>query len=117
VRFSGGALGIVDASRHAAYGQDVKTEVFGSQGAMVVEKVRDLPVTRYDATGVWTDHLYWFLERFEAAYLAELQAFVDCVLTGHPPEVDGEDGRRALLVALAAAQSRRENRPIAVSYD
>jgi myo-inositol 2-dehydrogenase/D-chiro-inositol 1-dehydrogenase len=117
VRFAGGALGIVDASRHAVYGQDVKTEVFGSWGAMVVEKVRDVPVTRYDASGVWHDHIYWFLERFDAAYLAELQAFVDCVRAGATPEVTGEDGRRALLVALAATRSWQTNRPITVAYD
>jgi myo-inositol 2-dehydrogenase/D-chiro-inositol 1-dehydrogenase len=116
LRFSGGALGVVDASRHAAYGHDVKTEVFGSQGAVLVEQVRDVPITRMDASGVWHDHIFWFLERFSQAYLDELRAFVACVREGRAPEVNGEDGRRALLVALAAGRSRVENRPVVVSY-
>src|SRR5207237_2256309 len=77
---------------------------------LLVEQVRDVPITRYDATGVWHDHIYWFLERFSAAYLAELRAFVACVRDQRPPEVTGEDGWRALLVALAAEIGRASGR-------
>jgi predicted dehydrogenase len=45
-------------------------------------------------------------------YVAELRHFVECVGNNSSPLVGGEDGRRALQIALAAKQSSSEGRVI-----
>jgi len=37
LRFSSGALGVVENSRRAVYGYDIVTEVFGENGKIVVQ--------------------------------------------------------------------------------
>ena len=49
--------------------------------------------------------LPFFLERYAAAYRAELDAFIAAVRVGQAPKPDGEDGLKALLLADAATQS------------
>jgi myo-inositol 2-dehydrogenase/D-chiro-inositol 1-dehydrogenase len=76
---------------------------------------RDTPLYRLDSRGVWSDHIYWFLERFDDAYIAELRAFVDCIRQDAPVAITGEDGRAALAMAYAAEASVAENAPVALS--
>jgi predicted dehydrogenase len=54
---------------------------------------------------------HW-LVRFADAYLFELRDFVRKSLAGGSALVTGEDGKRALITALAAEQSYRESRPV-----
>ena len=53
-------------------------------------------------------------ELLASAYVAELAAFVDAVRAGTPAPVGGEDARAALAIALAAAQSVRDGRPVLI---
>ena len=55
-----------------------------------------------------------FVERFEAAYRAELAAFVDAVRSGGGSPCTLDEARAALLVALAADRSREERRPVRI---
>jgi myo-inositol 2-dehydrogenase/D-chiro-inositol 1-dehydrogenase len=114
IRFHGGALATIDNSRRATFGYDVRTEVHGSKGAVFVGYSRETPVLHLSAEGVRSDHVHWFLERFEEAYAAELRSFVASILTGEKPKVTGADGRAALALAVAADESRRTNHPAAV---
>ncbi len=52
------------------------------------------------------------LERYLDSYRLELEAFVACLRSGAPPPVTGEDGRQAVVLALAARRSLREARPV-----
>jgi myo-inositol 2-dehydrogenase/D-chiro-inositol 1-dehydrogenase len=56
--------------------------------------------------------LYFFLERYMDAYLAEMRVFIDCILQDTPPPVTGLDGRIPVVMGLAAWKSYRENRPV-----
>ncbi|MET4691019.1 putative dehydrogenase [Sinorhizobium fredii] len=56
----------------------------------------------------------FFLERFDAAYLAEMKHFVEAVSTGSKPVPDAQDGLRAQLIADAATRSWQERRPVAI---
>jgi myo-inositol 2-dehydrogenase / D-chiro-inositol 1-dehydrogenase len=112
LRFGNDSLGVIDNSRRSGFGYDVRTEVFGSEGALMIGYSRDTPMLRLDASGVHSDHIYWFLERFDQAYVDELRDFVDCIVDGTAPLVDGEDGRAAMVLAYAAEASRRENAPV-----
>ena len=51
--------------------------------------------------------LPFFLERYAAAYRAELATFIAAVESGHALKPDGEDGLKALLLADAATQSAK----------
>jgi len=53
-----------------------------------------------------------FTDRYSDSFIAEVSAFVDAILRDAPVPVSGEDGRGAVLMALAAAQSHREHRPV-----
>ena len=115
IKFESGALGAIDASRRSGFGYDVRTEIFGSKSAVMIGDGRETPMIRLDNTGVWSDHIYWFLERFDAAYIAEVRKFVDCIRIDLPVPVTGADGRAALAMAYAAEASIRENAPVAMS--
>jgi myo-inositol 2-dehydrogenase/D-chiro-inositol 1-dehydrogenase len=110
--FANGALAVIDNSRRSAFGYDVRTEIFGSEGAAFVGQARQTPIEIYSAAGVCHDHIDWFIERFEKAYAAELASFIDAILADRPVAVTGEDGRAALAMAVAAERSRALHRPV-----
>jgi myo-inositol 2-dehydrogenase/D-chiro-inositol 1-dehydrogenase len=112
MRFAGDSLAEIDNSRRSGFGYDVRTEVFGSEGALIIGYARDTPMLRLDANGIHSDHIHWFLERFDQAYVDELRVFVDCIVDGGQPPVDGNDARAAMVLAYAAEASRRENAPV-----
>jgi myo-inositol 2-dehydrogenase/D-chiro-inositol 1-dehydrogenase len=115
LRFSDDSLGVIDNSRRSGFGYDVRTEVFGSEGALMIGYSRDTPMLRLDANGIHSDHIHWFLERFDQAYIDELKVFVDCIVDGTPPPVDGDDARAAMVLAYAAEASLWENAPVSPS--
>ncbi len=114
--FANGALGLIDNSRKAVYGYDQRLEVFGSKGAAVAENDTPSTVKLYSDTTVSGDKpLYFFLERYKEAFIAEMKAFFQAVATNSPTPVSGEDGLQDLLVGLAAGKSLKEGRPVKVS--
>jgi myo-inositol 2-dehydrogenase/D-chiro-inositol 1-dehydrogenase len=114
LRFANGALGVIDNCWQAVYGYDVRTEVLAEAGALEIGHARDTGLLRLDQRGVTADYPYWFLDRFGLAYEREVADFVRCVVEDEAPRATGEDGRQALAVALAAALSSREGRPVIV---
>jgi myo-inositol 2-dehydrogenase/D-chiro-inositol 1-dehydrogenase len=114
MRFENGALGTIDSSRRSAFGYDVRTEIFGSNGAIFVGYSRDTPLIHLAQDGVKSDHVHWFLERFDEAYVEEVRDFVQAIVENRSPAVTGADGRAAMALAYAAEESRREQRPIRV---
>jgi inositol 2-dehydrogenase len=117
LKFAHGAIGNLESYVQAMYAYDVRTEIVGSEGSIFVGSVQGTPVTFLTATGcnqVLADH---FLSRFTDAYLAEVQDFVNMILTDRPPRITGEDGLRALEVAVAAENSLLHGRPFKVSQE
>ncbi|MGN6484080.1 MAG: Gfo/Idh/MocA family oxidoreductase, partial [Thermomicrobiales bacterium] len=112
LRFADGALATIESSRRSGFGYDVRTEIFGSAGALMIGESRQTPVRRFGAGGVSEDHQYFFLERFAKGYEAEVIAFLRAVATDTEVDVTGHDGRAALALAVAAEQSRAEGRPV-----
>jgi hypothetical protein len=109
VRFANGALGHIDAVRGVLYGYDVRTEVVGTQATAMGGYHRDTPLTVFRPEGVTHDHVYWFQDRFGQAYVEEVRAWVENVLAGRPVTPTGQDGRQALVLALAAEESVRQD--------
>ena len=58
----------------------------------------------------------FFIERYAESYVREIDAFVDALEANEPASPSFEDGRRALLLADAAANSARSGRSVAVKY-
>ena len=115
LRYACGALGTIDNSRQAVYGYDQRLEVFGSRGCVVVGNETPSRAVLSDAAGVHSElPLHFFVERYQAAYVAEMEEFVACLQQGRAPSVSGVDGRLPVVLALAAQRSRMEDRPVTV---
>jgi predicted dehydrogenase len=114
LRFREGAIGNIESYVQAAYGYDVRTEIVGSKGSILVGTSYQIPVTFLTADGAKHGLADQFLSRFADAYVAQLQDFAQCVLNGRPPRVSGEDGLRALTIAIAAENSQARSEPVTV---
>jgi myo-inositol 2-dehydrogenase/D-chiro-inositol 1-dehydrogenase len=116
IRFEGGILGVVTATRNDPRGYDVRMEVFGLRDSVSVGWDDRTPLRSLEP-GVdpprqpGYEH---FLDRFGPAYRAELQGFLVAVKDGAESPCTVSDARQALAVALAADRSIREHRPIRV---
>jgi len=116
LKFANGALGVIDNSRKAVYGYDQRVEVFGSGGAAATENDSPSQVRLSDGSGVHADKpLYFFLERYKDAFVAEMKAFFQAIAAGTETPVTGNDGLMDLAIGLAAKKSLAEHRPVKVS--
>ncbi len=106
LRFANGALGVIDNSRQAVYGYDQRIEVFGSKGCITADNETPNNTTLYTADGVTKEKPLWFfLERYNDAFIAEENAFVDACLNDHPTAVGAFDGLQPVRIAIAAKES------------
>lgn len=112
IRFANGALAVIDNSRRSGFGYDVRTEVFGSAGALWIGYQAETAMVSLTRQGVVTDHVEFFLERFATAYADELRAFVAAVRLGQPASPGAIDARAAMQLAYAADASRTRNLPV-----
>jgi myo-inositol 2-dehydrogenase/D-chiro-inositol 1-dehydrogenase len=114
VRFDNGAVGTAEACFQAAYGYDVRGEVFGSGGMATMGDGRRTGMAFSGAAGRLVETARSDQELLAQAYVAELAAFVQAVRTGGGASVNGMDARAALEIALAAAESAASGRPVPV---
>jgi inositol 2-dehydrogenase len=115
LRFEDGPIGVIDLSRSGVYGYDIRTEILGTSGTLKIGYLRETPLVVMTKDGVTHDTVPYFMERFEHAYVAQLQNFVDNVLKETEPPITCDDGIAALRVTLAATKSLKEKRPVEVS--
>ena len=116
MKFANGALGVIDNSRAAHYGYDQRTEVHCDKGAVWVGN--DFNNTAMVSTGESVQlamPTWFFLERYNDAFIAEDKAFIDCVINDTPSPVNGNDGIQPVKIAMAAAISLKEGRPVKLS--
>ena len=116
LRGAGGELVTITNSRHSAYGYDQRLEAFGSDGLLQVGNVGETAVSRWGVGGVEAraPYLDFFLQRYAEAYRAELAAFVELARGGESRSPGFEDGRAALVLADAAAESAASGRTVSV---
>jgi inositol 2-dehydrogenase len=117
LQYQNGAIGNVESYAQAVYGYDVRTEVVGSKGSIFVGSLERMPAVFLTAQGgahALADH---FLSRFADAYLEEVRDFVKTMLSERAPRVSGDDGLKALAIAVAAEKSHQQSKPMAVSLD
>ena len=97
----------INCSRQATYGYDQRLEVHGSEGMVCSGNRLEDEARLFTAAGAGSPAALerFFIERYAAAYQAELEDFIDAVRTGREPSVTFADGRRALELAEAAMRS------------
>lgn len=116
LKFENGAIGVIDNSRVANYGYDQRTEVHCDKGCVQVSNDLDNQAMISTREMVEIAKPTWFfLERYNNAFIAEEIDFVDAVLNDKEVPVNGKDGLMPVLIAIAAKKSLDENRPVKLS--
>ncbi|MBV8593077.1 MAG: inositol 2-dehydrogenase [Caulobacteraceae bacterium] len=111
-----GKVAQINNSRRAVYGYDQRVEAHGEKGMVSAANVNETTVEIAGAQGFSRDRaLNFFLERYDAAYRRELDAFIVAVKAGMKPRPDGEDGLRANILADAAYESWRTGQRVAIA--
>ena len=111
---AGGAFASIDCSwsrpqTFPTWG-GVTLHVVGEKATVDIDVFRQA-LTHYDDTAGRTRLIGWG-DDLTARMVAD---FVDAILAGRPVPIDGEDGLRALEVAIAAYRSAEDRRPVAIS--
>ncbi|UQF70440.1 inositol 2-dehydrogenase [Vagococcus lutrae] len=115
LKFENGCLGVISNSRQAVYGYDQRLEAFGSKGASQAENELVNNVTLSDVEGVHSQKpLHFFLERYNDAYIAEVEQFLDAIRNNTETVVTFEDGIMAQRLAFAANESLKTGQPVRV---
>lgn len=116
LKFENGALGVIDNTRASKYGYDQRTEVQCVGGCVQVSNDLENTAMISSAEGVSSAKPTWFfLERYNDAFVAEEQAFADAVLSDTEVPVNGHDGLMPVAIAIAAKKSLDEGRPVKLS--
>ena len=114
LRLANGALGVMTVARHDPLGYDIRAELFGSRESISVGLGPRTPMRSVEpgvpppAGPAWPD----FLDRFEAAYRAELATFLRVARGELESPCTAADGVAALRVAEAATRSLHDHRPV-----
>jgi len=115
IRTERGRLAQINTIRRAAYGYDQRFEVIGSKGMLQAGNHRPTEVVAWNADKISSDKPeHFFLERYRAAYAAEMAHFIDAITRKRPVRTSIDDGVKALALADAATRSWREGRVIAL---
>ncbi|MFV2063354.1 MAG: Gfo/Idh/MocA family oxidoreductase, partial [Chloroflexota bacterium] len=115
LRFKGGALGVIETARHSEWGYDIRTEVAGASGKVVIEDPQKTPLTFSRRFGFEGDHFENFPDRFAAAFRLELEAFIEAIRDGRQPYPGPDDALETLRLALACRLRLAEGRPVRVA--
>jgi myo-inositol 2-dehydrogenase/D-chiro-inositol 1-dehydrogenase len=117
VRFDGAGLACTHVSRTCVYGHDIRCEIVGTDGSVLVGNgaSRDGVVLLQsgDAARFPAD----YRARFAHAYRAELAAFVAACRGDGPPGPGLDDDARAVAIGVAARASAVAGKPLEVGLD
>jgi myo-inositol 2-dehydrogenase / D-chiro-inositol 1-dehydrogenase len=113
---SGGLPVLISGARHDPRGYDTRVELLGSEDSVAVgvgdrTPLRSLePGAPAPGTNPWTT----FLDRFGAAFDAELRAFLEFARGERENPCPGIEALHALRVAVACDRSHAEGRPVRI---
>jgi len=111
-----GGFAHVAATRYNAAGYDVRLEVLGSEQSISVGLDDRLPLRSTEPGVTFPSGVPYpvFMDRFHAAYVAELTGFIAIVAGRAEPTCTVADALEAFLIAEACELSRAEHRPVLV---
>lgn len=116
MRMATGALAVLEATWLHPGGYDSRVEVIAERAHVTAGLSPRTPAVFFDwpadaPTTPWVG----YLERYEAAYRAELVAFLAAARGERPPASTARDGLEALRIAVAATRSYAERRTVTLS--
>ncbi len=114
LRFENGCIGMVNLSRNGVYGYGIHTEILGTEGTIQIGYDRETPIVVMKNGSIAHDTVPGFYERFEDAYIFQLQNFVQNLIYNRPPPITVDDGIAAQRIALAATKSAQEDSVVAL---
>lgn len=116
LRAKSGTLIHINNSRRCTYGYDQRVEAFGVNGMLQAQNHFATSVLSWGKHGTATTDTAqpFFIERYAEAYAAEIDHFVESVLTGKPLLSSFADGVAALRLAEAAGESMRTGRAVSL---
>jgi myo-inositol 2-dehydrogenase/D-chiro-inositol 1-dehydrogenase len=112
-----GTIAVISNSRHNARGYDVRMEIHGFQDSIAVGLEDKLPLRSVEPGVTFpagTPHDF-FMDRFTAAYRAELTAFTEVVAGTRPSPCTIADALEAGWIAEACTLSLHEHRPVTIA--
>jgi myo-inositol 2-dehydrogenase/D-chiro-inositol 1-dehydrogenase len=110
VQFENDAMAFLFAGRTAPHGYNVETEIIGTGGTLRIGSVPQKNLVEImDRDGIRKECSRSFSERFEQAFVNEMQEFVDCILEERHPEVTVHDGIESTKIAELMTESFRKN--------
>ncbi len=118
LKMPSGALVHINNSRACSYGFDQRLEAFGDKGMVQTRNHRDDTLVRWDGTATEARKplKHFFLERYDQSFYNALDEFHAAVTEGRTPSSTAEDGRAALAIALACAESARSGDTVRPAY-
>lgn len=118
LKTASGKICQISNSRRASYGYDQRIEVHGSDGMLRADNVHENSVELANGDGFRrAPAKHFFLERYEAAYQAEMRAFLASMMNGKPIKPTIEDGLKAQIIAdLAAECAQSGSGMVALDY-
>lgn len=108
LKMANGCIAVINNSRQAKYGYDQRVEVFGSEGMAADTNDLKSTATITTAEGAVSEKPLWFfLERYNDAFIEQIKYFIDSIVNDKPVVVGIVDGLRPVLMAAAATESCR----------
>lgn len=115
MQFDNDAMAFILAGRTAAHGYNVETEIIGTKATLRIASVpQKNMVELIDNSGVTQECSQSFQERFQEAFVNEMQEFANCILENRQPDINANDGTRATIIAELATQSFKQNELIKI---
>jgi len=110
MHFENEAMAFIFAGRTAPHGYNVETEIVGTKGTLRIASVPAKNMVEIlDAHGVRKECSQDFLERFDQAYVDEIDEFVECIQTGRKPNVTVYDGTKTTEIAYKCKEAFETN--------
>lgn len=116
LEFENGIVGTISGAQYVKYGYDSRAEILGTEGIIKVgsQHANNVEMTVAGQKNVEDSVVSW-KNLFEDAYIAEANAFADCIVLDEEPAVTGHDGKMALMLVNAGLKSILEKRPVQIS--
>jgi len=109
-----GTIAVVSNSRHNPRGYDARLELHGMKDSIAAGLEGKLPLRSVEPGATFPGEAphHFFMDRFAAAYRAELAAFTEVVAGSRPSPCTVADAIEASWIAEACTLSLREHRPV-----
>ncbi len=115
MKFENDSMAFLFAGRTAPHGYNVETEIMGTKGTLRIASVPQANLLEVlDEHGVRKECSQNFLERFELAYLREMEEFFDCIVEGKKPKVTVYDASRVSTIAYSCKESFEEKKLVKI---